>query len=110
MASTLRTVQNWEAGQRGIPDNAVKSLRDLDQKIRDCVSAMVMPLSESDEAQTVTLIRYKTDEAYAGTHYDLEATLPRQAHNAMLWRAMDAITRLGHEYTMEWAEGTERNP
>ena len=26
----------------------------------------------------------------------------------MLWRAMDAITRLGHEYRVDWADDTSQ--
>jgi hypothetical protein len=106
LGCTLRAVQNWEAGLRGIPDAAVTGMLDLDKAIRDQVSRIVLPLSEASETVTVPLIRYRSDETYAGSDHAKETGLPRQAYHAMLWRAMDAITRLGHEYRVEWADDT----
>ena len=103
---TLRAVQNWEGGTRGIPDAAARALQDLDALIRERVSEIVLPLSEKNVTVTVPLIRYRSDEAYAASHRAEETGLPRQAYHAMLWRAMDAITRLGHEYRVDWADGT----
>ena len=51
---------------------------------------------------------YRTDEAYAALERAEETGLPRQANHAMLWRAMDAITRLGHEYRVDWADDTSQ--
>jgi hypothetical protein len=54
----------------------------------------------------VPLIRYRSDEAYAVSGRAEETGLPRQAYHAVLRRAMDAITRLGHEYRVDWADDT----
>jgi len=104
---TLRAVQNWEGGTRSIPDAAARALLDLDALIREQVSAIVLPLSEKNVTVTVPLIRYRTDEAYAGSDH-AESRMPRLAYHAMIGRAMDAIIRLGHEYRVDWANDTSQ--
>ena len=105
---SLRGLQNWEAGERGIPDAAARALLELDALIREHVSALVLPLRDADETVTLRLTRYRTDEAYAASKHAEATGLPRQAYHAMLWRAMDAITRLGHEYRVDWADATSQ--
>ncbi len=60
---------------------------------------------EPDDSGMMTLIRYCADGACVASPYAATG-LPRLVHCAMPGRAIDAITRLGHDYAVEWPNGT----
>ena len=99
---SLGAVQLWEAGSRPIPDERALKLMELDDMIRDGASMALKPIFETRPDVPVTLVRYKTDAAYARTQF--AADLPRSSHTAMLWRIVDGLKRLDHECAMVWAD------
>lgn len=97
----LRTVQHWEAARNAISTEAAEKLRALDKQVRDAASAVLAPIARGGRPKRVQLTRYRTPEEYAGSDA-AKAGLPFLAYNALLWRVMDGLARLGVPYAIAW--------
>lgn len=96
----LRTVQHWEQGRNAVPAGVAEEIRRLDARIERAVLEAV-DLATEQKPDAVDLIRYRTDESYAGSRADREG-LPHGCHNALIGRTRVALERLGMPVRIAW--------
>lgn len=93
-----RTVRRWEAGDQAVPDGAGEDLARIDAMLERAVLEMVDVLQEQiaehGAPQSITLVRYRTDEDLGRYRPDM-AAWPACVHSALVDRVRLAAARLG---------------
>lgn len=94
----LNTIQQWESGRSRVAQGAAEDLQRLDAQLERAVLEMIdtwrEKAAEFGEPAMISLARWRTADAYAGTHH-AAAGLPFGAHCALIARAATALRRLG---------------
>jgi len=107
----LRTIGHWETGRNNVPPGAAAELLGLNATIEAGVTNILTLVSDlagtHGAPDAIRLTRYRSPEDYAGSRADNEG-LPWPCHNAMLARALTALTRQGHKADIQWAPGALR--
>jgi transcriptional regulator with XRE-family HTH domain len=104
---SIRTVQHWETGRNNVPDGAGEELGRLNAGIERAVSEAVGLYREKGgehgAPDVVALVRYRSDEDYAGSRAAREG-LPHACHNALIGRLKLALERVGARVEISYGE------